>query len=255
MRLLHFLLLFLGLSLIAATPEPTACPSPTPPAPEQHHRTGLLIVGPLPRCFAPPFEPLAKAYSDARMLGEAHPDAFGYPWADRAKRELVLSVVSPDGERLARSWIASGATVTVGIKSALLPPPIVIVRITTVTRSFAQLARLEDDIVAFTRAGVADTSAIHSFGPDDESDRIVIEVDHLTDDLATALAGRFGTEAIAVRVDPNAASFTSLAARPADDPDRGSYVALVAAAALIATGLVLALRLRGRVRRSPDAPR
>jgi len=48
-------------------------------------------------------------------------------------------------------------------------------RIGTVTRSFAQLTRLED-----------------------EHDRIVIEIDHLTDALATALAARFGTEAIAV---------------------------------------------------------
>jgi hypothetical protein len=250
-----FLFVFVGLSLIAATPEPTACPSPPPPAQEQHHRSGLVIVAPLPRCFAPPYEPLAKAYSDARMLAEAYPTALGYPWDDRMKRELVVSIVSADGERIARSWITGGATVTSGVKSVALPPPAVAVRIRTVARSFAQLATLEDDIIAFIRARVTDTSAIHTFGPDDEHDRIVIEVDHLTDALATSLAARFGTEAIAVRVDPNAASFTSLAARLDDDPDRSISVALVAAAALSAIVLVVALRLRARARTSPDAPR
>jgi len=38
-------------------------------------------------------------------------------------------------------------------------------RIGTVTRSFAQLTRLEDAIISFTRARVPDTSAIPSFGP------------------------------------------------------------------------------------------
>jgi hypothetical protein len=247
MRTLLFLLV--GLSLIAATPEPTACPSPGPPAPERHHRSGLAVVGPLPHCIAPPFEPLARAYSDARMLAEAYPDAFGYAWDDRVKRELVVSVASPDGERLARSWMATGATVKSGTKSAVLPPPSVPVRIRSVARSFAQLARLQDDIAAFTRAGVTETSANHMFGPDDEHDRVVIEVDHLTDALATALAARFGTEAIAIRVDPLSGSFTSLAAGPDGGQERGVYIAL--ALGLLAIGVVVALRLRARARRSP----
>jgi hypothetical protein len=232
MRTLLFL--FVGLSLITATPAPTACPSPAPPAPEQRHRTGLVIVGPLPRCVATPFEPLAKAYSD--------------PWDDRPKRELVVSVASPDGERLAQSWIATGATVKSGAKTAALPPPTVAVRMRTVTRSFAQLARLQDDIIAFVRSGVTDTSAIHSFGPDDEHDRIVIEVDRLSDALATALAGRFGTEAIALRVDPNAATFTSLAARLDDDPTRIAGVAAVVAASLITVIVVVVFRRRRHAR-------
>jgi hypothetical protein len=246
MRTLLFL--FVGLSLITATPAPTACPSPAPPAPEQRHRTGLVIVGPLPRCVATPFEPLAKAYSDARLLAEAYPDAFGYPWDDRPKRELVVSVASPDGERLAQSWIATGATVKSGAKTAALPPPTVAVRMRTVTRSFAQLARLQDDIIAFVRSGVTDTSAIHSFGPDDEHDRIVIEVDRLSDALATALAGRFGTEAIALRVDPNSATFTSLAARLDDDPTRIAGVAAVVAASLITVIVVVVFRRRRHAR-------
>jgi hypothetical protein len=248
------LLLFVGLSLIAATPAPTACPSPAPPPPEVRHRSGLAVVGPLPRCIAPPFEPLAKAYSDAWLLGQAHPDAFGYPWDDRAKRELVLSVVSPDGERLARSWIATGATVANGTKSAVLPPPTVPVRIRPVTRSFAQLMRLEDDIIAFIRSGVTDTSAIHSFGHDDEHDRIMIEVDHLTDALATALADRFATEAIAVRVDPSSTSVTSIAGRLDDGQERGPYIAIAIAIALIGIGLVVALRLRASARTSSGSP-
>jgi hypothetical protein len=242
------LLVFVGLSLVAATPAPTACPSPAPPALERHPATGLALLGPLPRCAAPPFEPLARAHSDARMLAEAHPDAFGYPWDDRAKRELVISVLSPEGERVARDWIAGGATLPqLGGKSAVLPPPTVAVRFRTVTRSLAELARLEDGIIAFTRTSSTDTSAIHSVGPDDEHDRIVIEVDQLTDALATALAARFGTEAIAIRVDPRSSSSTSLAAQRSDDPQRGTQVALAATAALAAGAAIVVIRRRRRI--------
>ena len=248
MHMRTLLLLFVALSLLAATPEPTACPSPTPPVPEQRHVSGLVIVGPLPRCVAPPFEPVAKAYSDARMLAEAYPNAFGYPWGDQTKRELVISLASADGERLARSWMASGATITSGVKSVVLPPPAVPVRIRTVTRSHAQLATLEDDIIAFTRAGAPDARAIHSFGPDDEHDRIVIEVDHLSDALATALAARFGTDAIAVRVDPSSSNVSSLSARPDDGSDRSVYAALAVGASLLVIGLVFVLRRRTTAR-------
>ena len=244
--------MFVAPSLIAATPDPTACSSPAPPIPEQHHRSGLVLLPPLPRCIPPPFEPLAKPSSDAHMLAEAYPEAFGYPWSDQAKRELVVSVVNADGERTARAWMAGGATIISGTKTALLPPPTVPVRLRTVTRSVAQLLKLEDEIVAFTRAGMTDASAIHMFGSDDEHDRIVIEVDHLTDELATALATRFGTAAIAVRVDPLSTNVTSLAADLDDGQDRGRYVVGAVALGLVAIGVVVTLWRRARGRGSPQ---
>jgi hypothetical protein len=125
------------------------------------------------------------------------------------------------------------------------------VRLRTVTRSVAQLLTLEDEIVAFTRAGVTDASAIHMFGSDDEHDRIVIEVDHLTDELATALATRFGTDAIAVRVDPLSANATALAGGGDDGPDGSRYVVGAVALGLVMIGVVLTLRQRARHRGAP----
>lgn len=223
--------------LIAASPGPTQmpgppCTSPMPPRPEARHPSGLALPTPVPRCYgAPVYEPLNKASSDASLLAESHPHDFGHPWADHLKRELILSVTGPTGEALARAWISSGATYTapsVG-KSTFLPQPGVAVRIRTVPRSYAQLAKLMDDIIDATRAGLPDSGAIRSIGPDAEYDRVVIEVQHLSAALAAALVARFGTEAIAIRVDPTSGPFTNMSrgidARPVDPMLVGALVA------------------------------
>lgn len=232
--------------LVAAAPSPTEmpgppCSSPVPPRPEARHASGLALPTPLPRCYgAPVYEPLNKASSDASLLAESHPHDFAHPWADHVKRELVVSVTGATGEGLARSWISSGATYTapsVG-KSTFLPQPAVAVRIRTVTRSYAQLAKLMDDIIDATRAGLPDGSAIRSIGPDAEYDRVFIEVQHLSDALATALASRFGTEAIAVRVDPAVGPFTNLSGG-VDTPVDPILVGVVVAGSLLGLGLVV----------------
>jgi hypothetical protein len=231
--------------LAAATPIPTPCPSPNPPRPEVRHASGLALATPLSRCFdQPAYEPLNKAHSDARLLAESHPNDFGYPWDDRVKRELVVSVTGPTGEALARAWMASGATYTSGTKGTFLPQPAVPVRIRTVVRSYAHLAQLMDDIIAATRAGLPDSSEIRSLGPDDEHDRVVIEVQHLSDALATALASRFGTEAIAVRIDPTLGPFTNIAQRL----DQGAVDPVIVAVLLVgsALGVVLVVFLMRR---------
>ncbi len=243
--------------LIAATPDATPmpgppCPSPLPPRPEARHASGIALATPLPRCFgAPVYEPLNKARSDASLLAESHPNDFGYPWADHVRRELIISVTGPDGEALARDWIASGATYTAPsvAKSPVLPQPLVSVRIRTVARSYAQLGKLMDDIIDATRAGLPDHNAIRSVGPDGEHDRVVIEVQYLTDALATALASRFGTEAIAIRVDPTSGPM-SLLGRPLDagavDP---TLVGVLLAGSALGVGLVvLLMRRRARAR-------
>jgi len=209
--------------LVAATPGPTPlpgppCPSPNPPRPEARHASGLALPTPLLFCYGRPvYEPLNKAQSDAWLLAESHPNDFGYPWGDHVKRELTISVTGPAGEALARAWMASGATYAPpgGTKSSFLAQPVVPVRFRTVTRSFAQLAKLQDDLIEAFRAGLLADASVSSFGPDNEYDRIVIEVQRLTDASANALASRFGTEAVAVRVDPRSGQFTNLA-RPLD---------------------------------------
>jgi hypothetical protein len=227
--------------LIAPTPLPgPPCPSPNPPRPEARHRSGLALPTPLPHCFGPSvYEPLAIAYINARMLAESHPNDFGYPWDDRAKGELVISVIGPTGEALARSWMASGATYASGTKETVLPRPAVPVRFRTVTRSFAQLTQLEDDIIGALRAGLLPDASVRSFGHDDEYDRIVMDVQFLSDAFATALVSRFGTEAIAVRVDPTYGPFTSTGQAIDANVVDPALVALLLAGSFVGLGLVV----------------
>lgn len=249
------LLVAAAVMLLAATPLPgPPCPSPNPPRPEARHASGLALPTPPPRCFgAPVYEPLNKAHSDAYLLAESHPNDFGYPWADHVKREMVISVTGPTGDALARAWMTSGATYTAPsvAKSRFLPQPAVAVRIRTVPRSYAQLGKLMDDIIDATRAGLPDGSAIRSLGPDGEYDRVVIEVQRLSGARATALASRFGTEGIAVLVDPTSGPI-SLAGGPVDtgvvDP---LMIAILLGASAIGLALVLfVLRRRPRIRAS-----
>lgn len=213
------LLVTAAVMLVAASPDPTPlpgppCPSPVPPRPEARHATGLALPTPLLFCYGRPvYEPLNKAQGDAWLLAESHPNDFGYPWGDHVKRELTISVTGPTGEALARSWIASGAIYAPpgSAKSSFLAQPVVPVRLRTVTRSFAQLAKLQDDLIDAFRGGLLADATVSSFGPDNEYDRIVIQVQRLTDASATALASRFGTEAIAIRVDPRSGQFTNIA--------------------------------------------
>lgn len=205
-----------ALVLMAATPFPPPCRT-NPPQPDRRHPSGLLIVAPLDRCAIRTMgsidDMLGKAWSDARLLVEANQNVMAPPWGDRARRELVLSVTSADGETIARRWVAQGAVVPAGVKTAELARPQVPVRFRTVKRSYADLQRLGDEIIELTRAkAVPGTDAIRSFGADEERNAILMEVQSLSDDLAKELVRRFGTEAVIVRVDPSSGPFTSLAA-------------------------------------------
>lgn len=237
--------------LIAPTPLPgPPCPSPNPPRPEARHPSGFALPTPAPLCFgAPVYEPLNKAQSDASLLAESHPNDFGYPWADHVKRELIVSVTGPTGDALARAWLASGATYTVPsvAKSTFLPRPEVSVRLRTVPRSYAQIGKLMDDIIEATRSGLPDGSAIRSLRPDGEHDRVVIEVQQLSSALASALASRFGTEAIAVVVDPTSGSISLTAQPPGTDGVDPALVALLLTGSFVGLGLVVfVMKRRGR---------
>jgi hypothetical protein len=183
------------------------------------------------------------------MLAESHPHEFGDPWADRAKSELVVSVTGPTGEALARSWMASGATYASGTKQTLLPRPTVPVRFRTVTRSFAQLTQLEDDIIAALRAGALPDPSVRSFGHDDEYNRVVMDVQYLSDAFARALVARFGTEAIAVRVDPSYGPITSTGQALDANAVEPALVALLLAGSFAGLGLVVFVMKR-RARRT-----
>ena len=247
-----FLLMTFALPVVALA-------DPTPPPTERRHSSGLVLLGPADYSkLVAPSPALGNAWSAAWSLAEDNPDVFGYPWMDLAKGELVVSVVNPAGESIARSWIQSGAqrkqgkplfpgvppvardlepiasgpgatpmepaptalprkpempplTGTVppvapdGARPLIgleLPRPEIPVRFRTVTRSFAQLQSILH-AVGPGLAGVPGSDRIYVAAPDNAYNRVVYETDLHNDALFTALAARFGTEALAVRVDPN----------------------------------------------------
>jgi hypothetical protein len=186
---------------------------------EYRHHTGIALLGPIDldaiRRMEPVSEPLGKAWQNAFTLAqEGHPDLFGYPWADRTTGELVVAVASPTGEAMARQWVQSGLQVGSpkpgGPFTIDLPAPEVTVRIRSGQHSILELQRVMDDVIDWTRARVPGTEHIYSAGPDPEYDRIIVEVDRVSDPLLTQIAARFGVNVIAVRVNPRATRPTLL---------------------------------------------
>jgi hypothetical protein len=158
---------------------------------ERRHASGIALV------CAEDIEPwrtaseeLKGAFARARELAEANPSAFGYPTPDFAKSELVLRIVRPEGDTIARAWIVSGAV-----------PPDVPVRLESATRSFAQLAGIQHD-VGPNLADLPDSNAIYMSGPDHRRNATRYVIDRESDALLRALAARYGTEALVVEVNP-----------------------------------------------------
>jgi hypothetical protein len=176
------------------------------PQVERRHSSGLLVLGPGVVHAQPVVEDLAKAWSDAMWLARDNPDVLGYPWADEASGQLVVSVVMPAGEALVLQWAASGAQ-TKGPKPIKLLPPRVAFRLRTVDRSYAQLERIKHDATFLVQAGLPDANAIYKTAPDFQHNRIIVTVDRTSDPLFAALASRYGTQAVAVRVEPNPPRF------------------------------------------------
>lgn len=248
----HPFVLVAAIIALAATPIPTPCPSPGPPVPETRHASGLLIVGPAPECFPPVHEPLAKAHSDARQLAAAKPHDFGHPWDDRTKRELVLPVVNSSGERVAREWIQGGVTLPIGVKTAHLARPDVPVRLPNARRSFADLERIMHDAIEISRSGLPGADAIAGTHVDAEKERVIITVRRLSDEVAAALAAKYAPDALAVRIDPSFGPFTTLGGKMSGS---GTPVLLVAAAVVIAAGVLVVVFRRSRARPRGGAPR
>jgi hypothetical protein len=202
-----------GLAIVAVTLARTdSWPWPLPGS-ESRHRTGIVLLGPIDfdaiHRLEPPPDPLRKAWNNAFTLAhEGHPDVFGYPWMDRTTGELVVAVANPTGEALARQWVRSGLQVASpkpgGPFTIDLPAPEVTVRIRSGQHSIRQLQRVMDDVIDMTRARVPGADHIYSAGPDPEHDRIIVEMDRVSDPLLKQIAARFGVNVIAVRVNPTA---------------------------------------------------
>lgn len=177
-----------------------------PISPGERHSSGLQILGGVASTAAasPLTESLARAWSDALLLADANPEQVGYPWADSANGVLVFPAVNVAGEAVIRQWIQAGAQVTrlkAGQAHAVrLLRPQVPVRAPSVSRSYGQLERIKDDATHLVRAGLPDADAIFQTEPDYEHNRVIVTVDRRSDALLAALANRYGTDALAVRI-------------------------------------------------------
>lgn len=168
------------------------------PCVERRHTSGLLVV--CPELVKDMPEELKGAASFAWDLAEEHPDAFGFPWPNADTGEIELRMTAPSGEAIAREWIAGDAKRT-GLKPTDIPRPEVPVKFTTADRSFRHLTDVQHGSVPAT--GLPDGDAIWMTGPDRRRNAIVITMDRLSDPLLHALASRYGTAAIVIRVEPN----------------------------------------------------
>lgn len=173
------------------------------PCTERRHGSGLLIV-----CsddvepWKSASEELKGAVNFAFELAQAKPDAFGFPTPDFGANAVVLRIVRPEGETIARAWTASGAEIPMPKATLSLPRPAVAVRFEAATRSFALLTQIQHD-VGPNLAGLPDADAIYQSGPDQQRNATRFVVDRESDALFRALAARYGTDALVIEVDSN----------------------------------------------------
>lgn len=142
---------------------------------------------------APPSEAHAGAWSQAWRLAERYPDDLGYPWIDTTTGELVVRATTDSGDAVAQGWIRSGA---------------VPMRVDRAIRSLAQLERIKDEAIGPGVADLPDGDAIYMSAPDFDHNRVVLTVDRLSPSLLRALAGRYGTQAIAIHLDRRRPTWT-----------------------------------------------
>lgn len=201
---------------------------------EVRHSTGIALLGPVdyPRLFAQwkMTERLDRTYNQARILSDQNRGDFGYPWLHSRTEEVVLRAANARGEALARAWIQSGTEVGV--------------RLENVDRSIEQLERIQH-AVGPGLAAIPGSNRIFQSGPDAEHNRIVFVTDRISDAMLHALAARFGTEALAVRIERNPWTMP-LGAPLVENASPGGPViaALVATGALLLGLTLLALRRR-----------
>jgi hypothetical protein len=188
---------FVAVALLAATilaigPSEPAC-QPRPPETDARHPSGLALAPGRGPCHASIDDRLGLAYDRAYRFAEAHADDLGYPWDDRGNFTLVLSAVTPVGQALAQQWSGLGWEVPI--------------RIRTVTRSFALLEQIKHDVIDIARLPLPGSGDIRFTTGDSERNRVIVGVQRLTDEVAGAIVARYGTEAVAVQVDPGFAIF------------------------------------------------
>jgi hypothetical protein len=141
----------------------------------------------------PATEDQAQAFSDAMAFAEEHSNDVGYPWIDPKSGDLKLSAASEVGREALETEASTMPTTT---------------KIRQVARSFGMLEGIKHEVTSLSHEGVPDADLIFQSTPDHESNRIVISVSKASERLFAALSKRFGTEAIALLIDPKGAGAT-----------------------------------------------
>ncbi len=181
------LIAFVAGIIFATGPSDPAC-QPRPPESDARHASGLALAPRRGPCHASIDDRLGLAYDRAYRFAQEHADDLGYPWDDRGNLTLVVSVVTLRGRVLAEQWSGLGWEVPI--------------RTRVVTRSFAELERIKDDAIEIARMGLPGSEYIRLTMGDSEHNRVIVGVQRLTDEVAAAIVARYGTEAVAVQIDP-----------------------------------------------------
>jgi hypothetical protein len=169
--------------------------------------SGISLVGSDAIQFKAQNETQAKAFDAALNLAYDHRDNMGYPWFDFHTNTLELRPTDDAGRTAADAAVAT-------LRSAGWTT-----RISSATASVAQLDQIADDVTRLTADGVPNADRIWMTEPDQMNNRVIVTVSELNSDLMAALASRFGTKLIAVRVRAGGpAALTACSGRDCDAP-------------------------------------
>ena len=187
-------------SVAARTAGPSGAAGPKYPAPTSADTFGIPVVTRIAQ-GSPTNEQQAQAFSDALVFAEEHPDDVGYPWIDPKTEGLELSAASIRGRDLLAAERMSDAGVA---------------KVRDVSRSFGELEAIKHEITTLRMNGVPDAEYLFKSTPDHRDNRIVIGVTRPSEKLFKALSDLYGTQAIAILVDPDGGGVSTGATRQTD---------------------------------------
>jgi len=187
-------MLIAGATSLAATPA------------QARHASGLEILPALDvaAIMASPELPriVHRALQAAWDLAEREPAAYGYPYVNSSRTAVVLTPTTAAAEARARDW-RPGVSVSTEIKR--------------VTRAYGQLEAIRHEAIGPGVIGLPDSSLIWMTTTDEGGNRVLVVVSRISDALLFALARRYGTEAIAIRVEANP-NFTQVGRQDDESP-------------------------------------
>lgn len=175
-------------ALLVMSASAAITPAAAGPPESARHPSGLTLVGPAVEVEQIP-EALSESLGEAERLAEENPKDFGYAWVDREKGSVVLDAVSPRGRALA-------AEMQTRRGQGRGRPEVRAVR-----KDQATLEDLKHEVIDL--GGPLREDGAWRSEVDPENGRVVLTVTGLSDASAAELVRRYGTEQVAVRVDPD----------------------------------------------------